>query len=293
MAQLRAVVQAPTPRPPAYGLIAAAPVIEDGDLRWAGGWEFQPEGCGLGGRDSIECEGNTGVMEPERGPANVEGDPVWIWAGDTCSTFGTADRDWQGRARRQLQLIESYELADELWDGTITQADSLANMWLAGPAVESDTVTTGPTDPVPALACIEAGLANAMKGAQGMVHVTVQVLTHLVAADAVQRSGNLWVTPNGHIVVADAGYSGAGPGGSAPGASQWAYGTPIIGVRLAPVQIIPGDLDGARMLAAAMDRGVNDITVVAGRLAGFQWSSECAHIAAELDVAVCAIGGAS
>lgn len=286
---MRTPVTAPQARPPGYGLIAAAPVVEDGDLRWAGGWEFLPEGCGIGGRDSIACEGNVGAMTPERGPGVVQGDPLWVWAGDTCSTFGSMGRDWQGRARRQLAAIESYELANELWEGTVTTADSLANRFLAGPGADSDTVTNGPTDLVRALGCVEQGLAEALHGAQGMVHVTPQLLLHLVAAQVVQRQGNLWTTPTGHIVVADAGYTGAGPASVGPTASsQWVYGTPIIQVRLGPVMVIPGD-----RLAEAMDRQVNTVVVLAGRLAGFQWASECAHIAAEVDEGVCLVGGAS
>lgn len=305
---MRAVVTAPTPRPPAYGLLAAAPTVDDGDMRWAGGWEFLPEGCGLGGRTSMLCAGQTSDdMIPARGPGIADGDPVWVWAGDVCSTFGTMERDWQGRARRQLQLIESYELAAELWDGTVTAADSLANRTLTGVgddqdddapgggADDIDVVTAGATDLVGALACTEAGLANALRGAQGMVHVTTGLLTRLVAALLVAKQGNVWTTPNGHVLVADAGYSGAGPGGTpADGDSQWLYGTPIIQVRLGPVQTIPESLDGARNLAAAMDRGVNDIAVIAGRVAGFQWVSECAHVAAQVDEGVCtAIGTGS
>jgi hypothetical protein len=59
------------------------------------------------------------------------------------------------------------------------------------------------------------------------------------------------------------------------------------------VEIIPGALDDARNLAAAMDRQLNDIVVYAGRLAGFQWQTECSHIAAEVDIPVCLIEGAS
>jgi len=294
VAQLRAPVTAPTPRPPVYGLIAAAPIVNDPDLRWAGGWEFEPEGCGEGGKDSIACAGNVAAMSPAASPAIIQGDPIWIWAGDTCSTMGSGERDWMGRARRQLAAIESFELADELWDGTVTTADSLANRFLAGPAGDSDTVTNGPTAVTPALACVEAGLAAGLKGAQGMVHVTPQVLTHLAAADLVTLQGIQWVTPNGHIVVADAGYSGDGPGAvPASTTSQWIFGTPIIQVRLGPVETIPGSLDDARNLAAAMNRGINDITVIAGRIAGFQWTNECAQIAAEVNVGTCLIGGAS
>jgi hypothetical protein len=295
MAQLRAPVQAPQARPPRYGLLAAAPTVDDGDLRaLAGGWEYQPEACGLSGRDSIACAGNVAAMDPSgQRPGIIEGDPIWLWAGDECSTFGFAARDWQGRARRQLAATESYELAAELWDGTVATADGLANPFLASAGANSDTVTNGAADPVDALACIEQGLAELLRGQQGMVHVTPQLLTHLRAADAVAREGTVWTTTMGHIVVADAGYSGAGPGGAAAGASQWAYGTSMIQVRLGPIEVIPGSLDDARNLAAAMDRSVNDIVVLAGRLAGLQWANDCAHVAAQVDLGVCLVGGAS
>lgn len=293
---MRAPIQAPQARPPRYGLLAAAPTVDDADLRvLAGGWEYQPEACGLSGRDSITCAGSTdGAMDPSgQRPGIIEGDPIWLWAGDECSTFGFQARDWQGRARRQLAATESYELAAELWDGTVATADALANPFLASAGANSDTVTNGATAEVSALACIEAALAELLKGQQGMVHVTPQLLTHLRAADAIGREGTVWTTSMGHIVVADAGYSGAGPGGVAAGASQWAYGTSMVQVRLGPVEVIPGNLDDARNLAAAMDRQVNDVVVVAGRLAGYQWANDCAHVAAEVDLPVCLIGGAS
>lgn len=295
---MRAPVEAPQARPPRYGLLAAAPTVDDPDLRvLAGGWKFQPEGCGLSGRDAVTCAGSvSSAMDVAPGPDTVEGEAIWIWAGDECSTFGYQARDWQGRARRQLAAVESFELAAELWDGTVTtDADpDLPNRFLAMPAAESDTVTSGPTSVASALACLEQGLASTLRGQQGMVHVTPQVLTHLAAAQLVQQTGTVWTTPMGHVVVADAGYSGDGPGGVAGDANgQWAYATPMIQVRLGPVEVIPGSLDGAQGLAAAMNRGVNDITVVAGRLAGFQWANECAHLAAQVDVPVCDIGGAS
>jgi hypothetical protein len=71
------------------------------------------------------------------------------------------------------------------------------------------------------------------------------------------------------------------------------FGTPLVQIRLGPVEVIPGDLDGARNLAAAMDRSVNDITFIAGRVAGYQFAAECGHIAAQVNIGTCLIGGAS
>lgn len=291
---MRGNVQAPTPRAPQYGLIAAAPAVDSNapDFRLVNGWAFLPEGCGSSGKLSVECEGNTAEMSSGlASPDAVEGEPVFIFAEDRCSTIGFQSRDWLGRARRQLAAILSYELADELWNGTVSLADGLVNRTLAGVAAESDTLTAGGVTPLAALGCITEGLAVTLKGQQGMVHVTPQMLQHLAADSIVTRQGNLWVTAMGHIVVADAGYSGDGPGGVAAGATQWIYGTPMLRVRLGTVETIPGSLDDARSLAQALDYPVNTMAVFAGQLAGVQWDNVCSHLAAEVTLPICALGG--
>lgn len=295
MAQLRAPVTAPPARPPVYGLIAAAPEwTGDPDLRLPAGWSYQPEGCGLSGRLPVTCEGDTPAMDRFDRPGLVEGAALWVYAGDECTAAGSLTRDFIGRARRQLAATESYQLANELWTGSASVAANpdLPNRSLAGVATESDTVTTVASSAADALGCLEAGLASALFGGQGMIHVTPQLLVHLVGQQLVLREGRVWTTPMGHIVVADAGYTGSGPGGVAAGATQWAYGTPMIFVRLGPVMTFPDNLDDARGWAEALHRDVNDVVVVAGRLAGYRWANECAHVAAEVDVPVCAIGGA-
>ena len=131
VANLRAPVQAPPARPPRYGLLAAAPTVADDDLRpLAGGWSYQPEGCGNSGISEIACAGNVDVMSPAAQPSTIDGDPVWIWAGDECSTFGFGSRDWEGRARRQLAATESFRLGSRVvgWCGSerFESAESVA-----------------------------------------------------------------------------------------------------------------------------------------------------------------------
>ncbi len=286
---LRAPVTGPPARPPRFGLLAAAPVLDDGE-RWELGYAFQPEACGESGRLGIECNGNTGELVIDYGPGVVEGDPFVVFAGDRCGTFGFRSRDWQGRARRQLEATQSYEIAAELWGGSL----GLAQRSLTDPA--ADTLTTagaGGEDPVDALACVEQGIGTAGRGRQGMVHVTQQVLTHLASAQAVVLSGSTWVTPNGNLVVADAGYDGSGPNGEAATAdTQWMYGTGIVGVRLGAVDVTPTSIDEARALAGSVDRSLNDLIVYAQRPATFQWD-ECVHVAAEVNIGTCLTGGAS
>lgn len=284
MPQPRTPVTAPPAQPPRYGLVPAAPTVEDGDLRWTGGLIFDPEQCGVGGAVAMECAGSVGTaIDPARSPANVEADPFAVWAGDECSTIGFAARDWEGRARRQLLATESFQVASELWTGTLRDSAGLVNRALVD--ADSDTVTDGPTSVTGAIACLEYALGRALQGRRGMIHVTTQLLTYMQALRLVEVAGGLVTTALGTVVVADAGYDGSGPGGDPAGASQWAYATSMLQLRLGPVEVIGDEV-------SQIDRSVNTRSVVAVRPVAVQWD-ECAHIAAEVDLAVCLIGGAS
>lgn len=287
MAQLKANIPAPVATPPRYGLIAVAPTQDTPDGRWTAGFAFTPEQCGQGGRAAINCGGSTDVLDPDGNPTPVEGDAFVVWAGDACSTFGLDARDYQGRARRQLAAIESYELANELWTGSLrddTNAatpDTMTNVALVD--TSSDTVTNGAVSPLDALGCLEQGLGSTIRGQRGMIHVTPQMLVQLVGSGAVQWQGGVWVTPMQNLVVADAGYDGSGPNSPA-GATTWAYATSMIYVRLGPVEVIPGEQ------AEAVDRALNDIRYLAERPVAYVWD-HCAHLAAEVDLPTCFPGG--
>lgn len=278
-------------RPPRFGLVAASSALGAVDERWQAdrGFESVPEGCGESGVLALECEGDTAQMTVAGGQGLNAGTPFVVWAGDRCSALAFQSRDWQARARRQLEVTRSFQIARELWDGALA-AGGIDNPLLTD--LTSDTVTAGAADPVDALACLEAGMAEQGFGRQGMIHMPPQLMAHYVAASAVVRDGATFVSPMGHVVVPDAGYTGSGPGGSAAGASQWMYGTDVIALRLAEVMTVPTSLSDARDLASAMDRTVNDITVWAVQVVAYQWD-RCVHVAAEVDLPVCAVGGGS
>ena len=70
----------------------------------------------------------------------------------------------------------------------------------------------------------------------------------------------------------------------AAGASQWAYATSLIQIRLGPVNVRGGpNADG-------VDRSNNTAEVYAERMAAAAWDG-CCHLAAEFNVATCGIGG--
>lgn len=288
---MRAVIEAPQPIPPTYGVVAALLTGADEDEavgRWGGfGVEFEAEQCGNGMVARTVCGSIPSRPAIANSPGLVQDDPFWVGAGDWCTSL-QLNRDWQARARRQLLATRSFMIARELWKGTVRAAGSLEGKPLTD--ATSDTLTEAAEDPLDALACLEYGLGVKGQGRRGIIHCTTQLLTHWAAINAIKLQGATWMTHNGHLVVADAGYDGSGPGGVAANASgQWAYATSQMVLRLGPIDFTPGSLQEAKQ---QMDRSINRVEIVAGQLALVIWD-ECTHVAARVALPMCLIGGAS
>lgn len=284
----------PTPAaPPRVGLITSARTDLSMPDRWQNGFSYEPENS---------CDAN-GVVDPCESnkvfnPDNLEivtVDPVVLWAGDACSTYGVRDRP--ARARRRLTACQSKLLAGELWEGTATQASgNINNKYLASPA--ANTVSLTSLSPSDGLACMEDALAAA-SCSRSMIHVTNGLMVYLARDNLVTRVGDMFVTVNDTIVVADAGYTGTGPEGQASvTGAVWAYGTDIVNVALDDIVTYPrGDTpdtatggvrraDIAGMGQTAGHLYDNTITVRAERLAAAWWDG-CAHVALAFDIDVC------
>lgn len=287
----RQAVQAVPVQPPRFGLLVAAPVTPMNGVRWQAGVKWTAESCAGSGRAAVGRCGSTDALVADRDANFVNADPFLVWAADECSIFGAAARDWSGRVTRQLEATQSFQIAEELWTGELSAAEGLDNRALTDSA--SDTVTNGPTTVLDAFACLEAGLASCGQGRRGMIHVTPQVLVHLMSSYTVVREGTQYLSPLGNIVVADAGYDGSGPGGTPATTSQWGYATGIVAVTLeAAPELVPGSLEAAQIIWQGLDRSVNTLGIRAQKLAMYQWD-ECCHLAAEFNLAPCLVGGAS
>lgn len=118
-----------------------------------------------------------------------------------------------------------------------------------------------------------------------MIHVTAGLLTTLYSLQLVWRDGTQWVTPNGHVVVADAGYTGSGPQGEGGTATQWAYATDMIRFRYGPIDVLPSS-DSAEAIAQVVDRTNNDFTAWAGQFIGTEWDGLC-HLATQFTTDLC------
>lgn len=290
--QNRATIPTPPASPPRVGLLPslrADQVTETGPMR-AVGVAYVPEGCGTGGRTDPCDPGTLGAVD---NPTMVEAEPFTVWAASKCSPQ-PRDFDYQGRARRQLAAIESYEIANELWTGSLTQAsatsdgDPWPNPYFAQPAADVLTASGGEVTPMGAiqgLACLEQALGDYLHGQRGMIHCTRQTAIHWDQLGMLRREGPVVLTLLDTIVVPDAGYDGSGPDGSAAADEQiWAYGTGMVGVRLGPVVTVPGND------AEATNRSTNTITYRAERDAA-AWFDECALVAAAVAIPLCDVGG--
>lgn len=294
MARGPQVVPAPAAAPPRVGLLISGNVIP-GDGDWTNGYTYQPESCAGGGILDY-CSG--AEMSIPNGPSVEEFVPFVVWAGDKCGTFGATERDWQGRAQRLLRSVESYWIAREFWRGDLAQegdgSTPYPTRYLAAPDDADIDIVTGVGDPAPladAFACLEQGMGDCAQGARGTIHCTLQVASLAFAARIIERQGKDLVTGLGTLVIADAGYDGSGPGDEPPAeGSQWMYGTGPVDVRVGTVETNPDSLMEARQLASATDRELNNIEVRAWRLASASWDG-CCHIAAQVDVPLCRVGG--
>lgn len=281
--------------PPLYGLLLSARVGSNqapGDTgpaepnRWEGGFGYAPENCG--GVIAVDAcvPGDLDDDLPDN-PDTVESRPVYLVAGDRCSPIDLT-RDWQGRARRQLNAGTSARLARELWTGELAQAQTpdYPNAYLA--SADADVLSGAPLSPVNALACLEQGIAEAANGQRGMIHATPGTVTVWNAGGALRREGNLLLTILNTIVVPDAGYPGSSPDGDdAASGSVWAYGTTMVDVRLGEIQFHQMATSGRPNISARnLDRSANTVTVYAFRAASATFDP-CAHVAAEIDLPAC------
>lgn len=289
---LRLNVEGPLVRPPEVSLVEVVRALgllvvqEDGPLRWGNGIEYENEACSFIEGTYDICDQNPDV-DPGASNVNdlVKFDPWGIWEADVCSVMDVG-RNREERAQRALEVSQSYQIARELWKGTFAQAKDKESRWLA--SEESDVVSAGGTSLTDGIACLEQGLAQCGRGRLGMIHVTPQVLTYMQGEGLVsepRQSDGLARTVMGTIIVSDAGYDGSSPLGAAPASgSIWAYATSLVRVWMGPLEIFIGQR------AQRINTELNDEAVVAHRVVMYDWD-ECCHLAVELNLDPCGIGG--
>lgn len=289
------VIEAPAPGPVRRGLLApggSLPATVAG-VRWVGplGFTWRAASCSVADPQPLPCNpadaagAKPGV--PDRADEDREVVAVGLFGVNDCeSTF-----DQQGseeRARRHLELTQSWQLAREFWDGVASRAASpdLPNDYLAKGG-SATVLGSGPVPLANALAWLEDALGDCLHGQQGMIHASPYTAAMWDNAGLVRRAEGspVWLTPNDHILVVDAGYSGSAPdadAGDAPippadiTAAANVYGTGIVYHLLGNVRRVAGE---ARW---EIDRATNSQVTRVERAAAAMWSG-CCHLTIEVD----------
>lgn len=200
--------------------------------------------------------------------------PVAYRVRDECTTLsGEFDTS---RVERMADAVASHVIAEELWEGTITQANTYdtrdetgrTNNYLA--RATATTVGTGPYPVLEALGLLEEAARRDAGGQQVVIHMPLRLVPE--AETALVRNGNLLYTHTGALVIADSGYTGTGPAGQAvTDEIAWMYATGPVSVRTTSVEI-------GTEPRSTLDRSINRRTVWANRVFAATFDP-CTHYA--------------
>jgi hypothetical protein len=235
-----AIVTPPLAAPPPHSLLRAADTTRDADPDWERGLTYAPEAAG-GYRALSGCTAQTvdyGAGGPP--PAPVLYQPWELEVEDPCSTtFGYTVQTITDRLRRAMDAVESYGIARELWTGDLTAADAAAGGPDPNPSLDGGPTIlgAGPVAPKRGLGMLEAAVGDVLHGQQATLHVGREARPFF---PELVKVGNLLFTNIDNLVVADAGYPGTPPQGTA-GADgvAWIYATGPVVVRRSPIFLGP------------------------------------------------------
>jgi hypothetical protein len=227
-----AIVLPPLAAPPPHSLLRAAITNRDADADWQKGMVYAPEAVG-GYRALAGCSAESVDYGTDAGPpAAVEYQPWELEVQDPCSTtFGYSVTATTDRLRRAFDATESYAIAHELWTGELTAADAAAGGPVTNPSLtDAPTVLgAGPMSARRALGELEQAVGDALHGQQAYLHISRLARPFFVE---LIREGNLLFTNINNLIVADAGYPGTPPDGTAAAPDvAWAYATGPVVVR--------------------------------------------------------------
>jgi hypothetical protein len=228
-------------QPPGYGLVPTVGVTDDGDNRWVNGMAWRPETCFPAWTTSV-C-----ANEPQASQGGADGSlvyyrPIGLHVETLCSTKYNDPTEDEARARRMLTAATSYLLANELWLGTETLADTydtptgdtgVHNAYLAS---ADANVITGSFDPYEALGLLEETAQRAGLGQDVHLHVPRALMAQF--GQILEHRGRQLYTHTGALVISDAGYTGSGPAGQPESPTAvWMYATAPVQVRLSDITV--------------------------------------------------------
>jgi hypothetical protein len=203
----------------------------DSGSRWLAGVTFVPRGISTStvvvAEDPCVLQNSFGTVQGFTDAVTFR--PFRVENAISCSTLGGfTQAELEPWIDAETRSVESYDLARQVWG-------------MGGPNPDlrdqADVVTTDGTA-LGALASVVGALDRRLKGRRGLIHVSPDMQVRLAAAGAIANRSGEYQTPNGHRVVADAGYNGSAPGGLVLGQS-WIYGSGPVYYRMSELEM-PG-----------------------------------------------------
>lgn len=267
MAGPPSVVDAPLLAPPASGLLYVSRVLRDNAVTAQEelGIRLLPEGCG-----DWTVHDPCGFTSAGIGsaPDIVYGAPFIIDAEDVCTASNRDVSD--GRARRLLESVTHVAVERELWDGPVQTAHTADGARFFGDStatvVAGSLASPNVVSPRMGLALLEEFLGDTASGGLGVIHAT-RATASLLVEPIPGQTNPILRTPLGTLFAAGSGYSGNGPNGAAPAATErWMFATDPIEVRLHAPTVTDR--------ATSVDRDVNSVRTHARRTASIA-SSWC------------------
>ena len=209
---MEAVIELPLRKRTRGLLIETADRIPN-SVRWLAGVTLRPWGCsGFVPADADYCDFESDELDDF---FDVGENPVFdafdIYNTESCSTLDSDISVLNARVETRWGVMVSEQVAARL------------NLELAARAT---VATTGPVNTSILIAKAEEQLALTIHGGLGMVHMSPAVLSMVVAEGSVDLRDGMWLTPGGHVVVADAGHTGIEPTGETLlDGTEWVYTT--------------------------------------------------------------------
>lgn len=216
-------------------LLAAFPPENSGD--WENGISFIGESCP-----------NLGVFDPcaqtgDLAPGNADLaflSPLGYRLTAECTTLGVDLQAAVDRVSRQAQAVASFALARELAEGAGTVAAPFDVVAEGLTAQHNPYFADGNAEVLPAatsllqgLGALEQAAREKTNGMRVYLHIPIVVATQVAAQ--LFKIGNELRTATDAVVIADAGYTGKGPGVQT---GTWGYATSQVFTRLSPVATI-------------------------------------------------------
>lgn len=165
--------------------------------------------------------------------------PFTVYGEIDCSPPGFWDQA-QEILSKTFDQAEQFEVEKVFFTGTVNTTPNFQFPHLAaagtlvenvpgGATLQLSTGNVGPTgggslDVVEALGKLEQALSACVKGV-GVVHISCELLPHLVAQRLVEEQDGVFYTPGGHKIAVSAAYTGAAPTGIVQVGVQWMYAT--------------------------------------------------------------------